>query len=183
MCELIVVAAGRNRSTNLGRDADIWSLPGYHHDYLKFYQLPNSNLFTHRMLFFWREATSEIYAPRGLFFIIFAFAIYFSLLLFLDILIQNTKIPCCKLLLFILSRVPARSIYPIYYNFIYLFTHEGLTTPLLCRVASICSLCAGAVYVGLRGSPTSSITLVSSLREIPTIVVLHHPFHFGEILT
>ena len=31
---------------------------------LKFYQLPNSNLFTHRMLFFLREATSEIYGPR-----------------------------------------------------------------------------------------------------------------------
>ena len=82
-----------------------------------------------------------------------------------------------------LSRVPARSIYPIYYNFTYLFTREGLTTPLLRRVASICSLCAGAVYVVLRGSPTGSITLVSSLTEIPTVAVLHHPFLFGEILT
>src|SRR3990170_4414266 len=63
-----------------------------------------------------------------------------------------------------------RSIYPIYYNFIYLFTRKGLTTPLLRRVASICSLCAGTVYVVLRGSPTGSITLVSSLREIPTVV-------------
>ena len=59
--------------------------------------------------------------------------------------------------------------------------HEGLTAPLLCRVASICSLCAGAVYVVLRGSPTGSITLVSSLREVPTVVVLHHSFLFGEI--
>ena len=60
---------------------------------------------------------------------------------------------------------------------------KGLTTPLTRRVASICYLCAGVVYVVLRGSPTGSITLVSSLREIPTIVVLHHPFLFGEILT
>ena len=51
------------------------------------------------------------------------------------------------------------------------------------RVASICYLCAGVVYIVLLGSPTSSITLVSSLREIPTVVVLHHPFLFGEIPT
>src|SRR6266496_263088 len=29
-----------------------------------FYQLPNSNLFTHRLLFFSREATGETYGPR-----------------------------------------------------------------------------------------------------------------------
>ena len=63
------------------------------------------------------------------------------------------------------------------------FTREGLTAPLLRRVASICSLCAGAVHVVLRGSPTGSITLVSSLREIPTVAVLHHPFLFVEIQT
>ena len=62
-------------------------------------------------------------------------------------------------------------------------TRKGLTTPLIRRVASICYLCAGAVHVVLRGSPTGSITLVSSLREIPTVVVLHHPFLFGEIPT
>ena len=30
------------------------------------------------------------------------------------------------------------------------------------------------------GPPTGSITLVSSLREIPTVAVLHHAFLFGE---
>ena len=50
-------------------------------------------------------------------------------------------------------------------------------------VARFCSLCAGIVYIVLLGSPTGSITLVSSLREIPTVVVLHHPFLFGEIST
>ena len=44
-------------------------------------------------------------------------------------------------------------------------TLKGLTTPLTRRVASICCLCAGAIYVVLGGSPTSSITLVSSLRK------------------
>ena len=62
-------------------------------------------------------------------------------------------------------------------------TRKGLTTPLTRRVASICYLCAGAVHVVLSGSPTGSITLVTSLREIPTAVVLHHPFLFGEIPT
>ena len=61
------------------------------------------------------------------------------------------------------------------------FTRKGLTTPLTRRVARICYLCAGAVYVVLLGSPTGSITLVSYLREIPTAAVLHHPFLFGEI--
>ena len=58
---------------------------------------------------------------------------------------------------------------------------KGLTIPLTRQVASICYLCAGVVHVVLRDSPTGLITLVSSLREIPTIVVLHHPFLFGEI--
>ena len=62
-------------------------------------------------------------------------------------------------------------------------TWTGLTTPLTRRVASICYLCAGVVYVVLRDSPTGSMTLVSSLREIPTVAVLHHPFLFGEIPT
>ena len=52
MCGVIVVDAGRSRSTNLGRDAYIHDhCLGYRHDYSLFYQLPNSNLFTHRMLF------------------------------------------------------------------------------------------------------------------------------------
>ena len=62
-------------------------------------------------------------------------------------------------------------------------TRKGLTTPLTRRVASICYLCAGGVYVVLGGSPTGSITLVSSLWEIPTVAILHRPFLFGEIPT
>ena len=57
---------------------------------------------------------------------------------------------------------------------------KGLTTPLTRRVVTSCYLCAGVVYVVLLGSPTGLITLVSYLREIPTTVVLHHPFLFGE---
>jgi hypothetical protein len=52
MCGVIVVDAGRSRSTNLGRDADIHDhCLRYRHNYSLFCQLPNNNLFTHRMLF------------------------------------------------------------------------------------------------------------------------------------
>ena len=73
MCGVIVVDVGRSRSTNLGHDAYVMTLPRYRHEYLKFYQLPNNNLFTHRLLFFSREATSEIYDPRV------SFSYYFPL--------------------------------------------------------------------------------------------------------
>ena len=63
MCGVIVVDACRSGSTNLGRDSYIMIIAGYRHDYLKFYQLPNSNLFTHRFLFFSGEATTETYCP------------------------------------------------------------------------------------------------------------------------
>ena len=59
-------------------------------------------------------------------------------------------------------------------------TWKGLTTPLTRRVASICYLCAGVVYVVLLGYPTGSITLVSSMREITTVATLYHPFLLGK---
>ena len=70
--------------------------------------------------------------------------------------------------------------YPVYLPISGAVPRKGLTTPLIRRVSSICYLCAGAVHVVLRGSPIGSITLVSLLREIPTISVLHHPFLFGK---
>ena len=40
-------------------------MPRYSHNYAQFYQLLNSNLFTHRrILMLFREATSETYGPR-----------------------------------------------------------------------------------------------------------------------
>ena len=40
-------------------------MPRYSHNYAQFYQLLNSNLFTHlRILMLLREATSETYGPR-----------------------------------------------------------------------------------------------------------------------
>ena len=184
MCGVIVVDAESFWSTNHGCDADIHDhCLGYRHDYLKFYQLPNSNLFTHHLLFFSREATSETYDPPDLFFIIFAFAIYFPLLLFLDRLNQKYKNTLLHFILFGVRSIKLLQLSHVRLPISGASTPKGLTTPLIRRVASICYLCAGAVYVVLLGSPTGSVTLVSSLREIPTAVVLHHPFLFGEIPT
>ena len=63
MCGVIVVDAGRSRSTYHGRDAYIHDHTS--HNYAQFYQLLDSNLFTHRNTYaILREATSETYGPR-----------------------------------------------------------------------------------------------------------------------
>ena len=67
MYGVIVVDAGRSRSTNLGRDAYIHDhCLGYRHDYLLFYQLPNSNLSTHRMLFSREKTLVKSMAPGSI---------------------------------------------------------------------------------------------------------------------
>ena len=64
MCGVIVVEAGSSRSTNLGHDAYIHDhFLGYHHNYLLFYQLPNSNLFTHYMPFSREETLVKTMVP------------------------------------------------------------------------------------------------------------------------
>ena len=111
MCGVIVVDAGRSRSTNLGRDAYIHDhCLGYRHNYLLFYQFPNNNLFTHHLLFFSREATSETYGPRVSFSYICLCDRLFLCHLFSDLLNQKYKNTLLQFLVFILSRVPARSI-------------------------------------------------------------------------
>ena len=158
-------------------------MPGYRHDYLKFYQLPNSKWFTHHLLFFTREATSEIYGPGVSSLLYFAFAIYFYLLLFLDLLNQKYKITLLHFILFGDISINLLQLSHTHLPISGAVARRGLTTPLICQVASIYYLCAGAVHVVLRGSPTGSITLLSSLREIPTVVMQHHPFLFREIPT
>ena len=74
MCGVIVVDAGSNRSTCLERDAYIHDhCLGYRHDYLLFYQLPNSNLFTHRMLFSREKPLVKNNGPGSTFICIFTF--------------------------------------------------------------------------------------------------------------
>ena len=73
-------------------------IPRYSHNYAQFYQLLNSNLFTHRRkLMLLREATSETYGPRVYshhinphhFYIVFLFTL--PLLFTLHLYIKNTK--------------------------------------------------------------------------------------------
>ena len=143
-------------------------------------------MFTHRLLFFLREATSETYGPRSLSHIICLCDLFSVAFIF-----RSIKPKIQKYLAAIYSHLFYLAFdLSIYYNFIYRpranFWRrypKGLTTPLTRWVASGCYLCAGVVYVVLFASPTGSITFVSSLREIPTAAVLHHPFLFGEIPT
>ena len=115
--------------------------------------------------------------------IIFAFAIYFPLLLFSVLLNTKYKHTLLQFILFLIYLSNLLQLSPHSVPISGVVTRKGLTSPLTRQVASICYLCAGAVYVVLRGSPTGSITLISSLREIPTVDVLHHPFLFREIPT
>ena len=111
-----------------------------------------------------REATSEIYGPGVyslsylLFDRLFATFIFISIIpkkqkylaaLFIcifyfvfygDLFIQSTTI-------FILST----------WHFLAPLPEEGLTTPHTRRVASICSVCVGTIYIVLLGSPTGLI--------------------------
>ena len=73
-------------------------MPRYSHNYAQFYQLLNSNLFTHhRILMLLREATSETYGPRVYshhinlhhFYIVLPFTL--PLLFTLHLYIKNTK--------------------------------------------------------------------------------------------
>ena len=110
---------------------------GYHHNYLRFYQLPNSNLFIHHMLFSREKPLVKSTAPGSILyhicfpiyylplrsiFIRFYFQIYYS---------KNPKIPCCTFLLLILFRVYSRSIlsnlhifYPVNLRISYAITRK-----------------------------------------------------------
>ena len=102
--------------------------------------------------------------------------------IFISILLKTQKY-LAEFYLLLFASINLLQFYPVNLPIYSIVTRMGSTTPLIRWVVSICYLCAGAVHVVLRGSPTGSITLVSSLREIPTVAVLHHPFLFGEIPT
>ena len=71
-CGVIVVDVGRSRSTCHGRDAYIHDYClRYPHNYALFYQLLNSNMFTHRMLYSREKPLVKIMAPGSIFIILF----------------------------------------------------------------------------------------------------------------
>ena len=92
MCGVIVVDAGRSRSTCHNVMPIYMIIPRYSHNYSLFYQLLDSNLFTHRITYaIFREATSETYGPR-VYFPPYKFLIYFILQSLLSNLYRkNTK--------------------------------------------------------------------------------------------
>ena len=91
MSGVIVVDAGRSRSTCHGHDAYIHDhCLRYHHNYALFSQLLGSNLFTHRYTYaIMREATRETYGPRvyshhiNLHHFIYLLCLYFLLCIFI----------------------------------------------------------------------------------------------------
>ena len=127
MCGVIVVHAGRSRYTCLRHDAYIHDhCLGERHNYALFYQFLNSNLFTHRMRSFKREASSENYGP-GVYLLSYYFQIY---------KIKNPKIPCCNLFTFILFCT-----YLLYLSLSYLILAsncEGIGKSFIALGASIC---------------------------------------------
>ena len=126
MCGVIVVDAGRSWSTCLGCDAYIHDhCLGYLHNYALFYQLLNSNLFTHRNTYaILREATSETYGPR-VYLLSYKFSIYFYLHLLLSNLYhKNTK----NIYLIILSLS----------DLTFASGREGIDNPFIALAASSC---------------------------------------------
>ena len=105
-------------------------MPRYSHNYSLFYQLLDSNLFTHRNTYdILREATSESYGPR-VYFPSYKFLIYFILQSLLSIyIIKNPKI--FILLLLSLSDLTLIS------------DREGIDNPFIALVARFLFVCAG----------------------------------------
>ena len=119
MCGVIVVDAGRSRSTCHGRDAYVHDhCLRYRHNYAHFYQLLKSNLFTHHLLSFKREASSENYGPR----------VYFYHIIFRSINLFTFTLFCTFTYLLYLSLS----------DLILASNREGIDNPFIALGASIC---------------------------------------------
>ena len=106
-------------------------MPRYSHNYALFYQLLDSNLFTHCNTYaILREATSETYGPR-VYFPSYKFPIYFILQSLLSNLYhKNTK--TIYLILLSLSDLTLASY------------REGIDNPFIALVARFLFVCVGA---------------------------------------
>ena len=161
MCGVIVVDAGRSRSTCIGRDAYIHDhCLGYRHDYLLFYQLPNSNLFSHRALYSWEKPLVNPMAP-GLLFHHIAFRSTFLQSLFSDLQNQKPK----NILLHILFALFILCSWEIHLSYLslpnlsfYRREIDNLSFASGCKYfLFVCRCC----LLGGGDPPTGSITLVS----------------------
>ena len=106
-------------------------MPRYSHNYALFYQLLDSNLFTHRNTYsILREATSETYGPR-VYLLSYKLSIYFYLhLYFSNLYHKNTK----NIYLIILSLS----------DLTFASGCEGIDNPFIALVASSLFVCVGA---------------------------------------
>ena len=131
---------------------------GYRHDYSIFYQLPNSNLFTHRALYSWEKPLVNPTAP-GSTFPSYCFPIYLFASLFSDLLNQKPK----NILLHIYSfYLCSWEIYLSYLSLPNLSYHrreiDNLSFATGCKyLLFVCRCC----LLGGGDPPTGSITLVS----------------------
>ena len=130
MCGVIVVDAGRSWSTCHEHDAYVHDhCLRYHHNFVLFYQLLDSNLFTHHMFSFKRESSSETYAPR----------VYFPSYIYIHIYKpKNPKIPCGNLFKFTLV---CSFIYLLYLSLLDLTLvrdREGIDNLFFALCASVC---------------------------------------------
>ena len=106
------------------------TMPRYSHNYALFYQLLDSNLFTHRNTYaILREAISETYAPR-VYLLSYKFSIYFYLHLLLSNLYHKNTKNIYLILLPLLDLTFARY-------------REGIDNPFIALVARFLFVCAG----------------------------------------
>ena len=133
-------------------------MPRYSHNYSLFYQLLDSNLFTHRNTYaILREATSETYGPR-VYFPSYKFPIYFTLQSLLSIYI--IKIPKIFILLLLLL---------LSLSDLTLASHrEGIDNPFIELVARFLFVCVGVWDLCIVSYWID--TLVLKLREILTLL-------------
>ena len=105
--------------------------PRYSHNYALFYQLLDSNLFTHRNTYaILREATSETYGRR-VYLLSYKFSIYFYLhLLFSNIYHKNSQ----NIYLILLSVS----------DLTFASYHEGIDNPFIALVVRFLFVCVGA---------------------------------------
>ena len=131
-------------------------MPRYSHNYSLFYQLLDSNLFTHHNTYaILREATSETYGPR-VYSPSYKFPIYFVLQSLLSIYI--IKIPK----IFILSLLSLSDLTIV-------SDREGIDNPFIVLVARFLFVCVGTKWLA-RGLLLDWYLGSQKLREILTLL-------------
>ena len=106
-------------------------MPRYSHNYALFYQLLDSNLFTHRNTYaISREASSETYGPR-VYLLSYLLSIYFICIFTFCIYIIKYQKYIYLIILFLLDLTFASG-------------REGIDNPFIALVASSLFVCVGA---------------------------------------